>query len=281
MAKKKKISKRKKVQEPGIYDLAIKSAASYFREGFSEQKSADLVKSNYPQLTQQNVQLVLYKASNQIAEQFVKDRKSIVAIHVRRYDQEVKGVLEWMDNEEYEEVDPRFQTKTVLNKLECAVDSLIAKERVLQIHNKETQVRIFNKLNAKVKKVMFDLSPLSLQEKIELLNLMSKAKKSDLELMGVVLRETDNKVQSEEIQDAEFEVVNTNINQIKRVNEEEVVIERVPKKKVTDLTDLIKKTLEKQAEKEFKNKGAKQVAPAIIDRGDDILRKSSKKTSHK
>ena len=172
-------------------------------------------------------------------------------------------------DEEYKNIPIKIQKEIMVNKLNNWIDVLGAKERVLQMHTKETQIKIYNKLNVKVKtkKVMFDLSSLTLQEKIEFLALINKTKRSQGELLGVIM---GKEVKKEVTEDIEHEVVeDVNVNKIKQVNLPQPEKTRVPNKTLDDLTNKLKATLLKKAEKEFKKAGAKQVAPTVKDLGDE------------
>jgi hypothetical protein len=276
MAKRK--PKKKKEETPsveGIYTQAIAIAADFFRDGASEQHVAELIRDNFSQLTDANVQLVVHKSSQLIADQYVRDRKNVVALHTRRYNQEIKKLLE----DQYGELTDEDQDapeegkkdegakrrKRRIYQLTLLLDVMTAKEKVLQIHTKETQVKIYNQLNAKVKekKVMFNLADLTLQEKIEFLSLIQKAKKDDTELFSVKLSDTK---QLQTTEDAEFEVVeNDNIEKIKRTNEPKELPPPKPKKNLNDVQEQLKKALQRKALKQIRKAGGDKGGPHIID----------------
>lgn len=265
---KKKVTRKKKVTEQpieGLYGTAIQTAVAWFKAGYSEQRVGEIITSSYERFSVQNVHYVLHKASQQIAEQYYRDRKSIVALHLKRYQAEIDSLVTYFEDKEYENVNIKWRKRVMIDKLTELLDTLGAKERVLQMHSKDTQVKIFNKLNVKVKekKVLFDLSNLSFEDKREMLMLMLKAKRTSNEISGVIL----NQKVAEVTEDAEFTVVeNNNIDKIERTNlpvEEKV---KAPRKQLIDVTELLRKNLHKVAEKEFKKKGAKEIAPNIIDR---------------
>lgn len=267
MAKKKtKDKKKEEVAVVGLYDKAIDFSAQAFEAGYSESKIAELLQSSFPRFSPENIQLVIHRGSLKIADRYVRDRKSIISLHIKRYDQEIQEIKRWFEEEEYENIDIKFQRDVMLGQLDSAITVLTAKEKVLQMHAKETQVRIFNKLNAKVKKkeVMFDLKSLTLEEKIELLSLMRKAKKTDLELMSVTLN-SDRPINNTNTEDIEYEEVpvSANVTKIKQTNipKPERVIP--PVYQLSDLTDKIRATLALVAQKQFEEKGAKKIAPTV------------------
>jgi hypothetical protein len=261
--RKKKIVKEEVVPVEGLYQEAIRISASWFRAGMSEQKVAELITTHYERFSPPNVQYVLHKASQQIAAQYSRDRKNVVALHLKRYNKDAQLAQDWFKDEEYESVPKKFRKEVMLGKLNGWIDILGAKERVLQMHMKETQVKIFNKLNVKVKekKVMFDLSKLSLAEKVEFLTLIQKTKKTQTEILGITNSADVKKVVTEDI---EHEVVEVpNITFIEQTNIPVIPRERVQAQNLGDLTNKLRATLLKKAEEEFKKAGAKKVAPTV------------------
>lgn len=267
----KKVGRKKIVIEPieGVYSNAIDFAAECFRHGDSEQVIAEEVKLSWPILTDANIQLVIHKGSKIVAHQFARDSRSIVSLHVKRYNQEIdkllaktyEGLIDEVDIEG--EMTASLRRKLRINCLMICMDVMVQKERVLQLHSKETQVKVFNTLNAKIKekKVLFNLESLSLQEKIEFLQLIQKAKKNSNELMSVIL----NSKKQEVTEDIEHEEVrNNNIDSIKLINPPEVIKVR-PKKGLDDITKKLHEALAKKAEIEFKKKNGHNGEPKAID----------------
>jgi hypothetical protein len=273
MKKKRRNTKKKKevVKVDGLYQEAIAFAADAFREGHSEVKVAEVIKGAFKHLTDANVQFIIHKGSQSIADQYQRDRKSIVALHVKRYNQEIKKVMdgnsdEIADNEDVdgEDGDPAKKRKIRIYQLMICLDVMRSKEKVLQIHNKETQIKIFNKLNAKIKekKVMFNLEGLSFAEKMEFLQLILKAKKSQVELHGIKLNAKED---VDVIEDAEIISIETvNIEKIKKVNEKLKELPE-PKKVLGDITNKIKQALQNKALKEIEAKGGNKGGPHILD----------------
>lgn len=257
---KKKVDKKEiQLEGEGLYQVATSLAVQQFNSGINEQKISETLKSTYNILTDANIQFIIYRASKFIADQHVRDKQSVVAIHVKRYDEEIKRLIEF----NYDNILDKYKVPTMINNLTNAIEALGAKERVLQLHTKDTQIKIFNKLNAKVKekKIMFDLNALTLAEKMEYLSLLIKCKKDQNEVFGVIMSTKKEEIVTE---DAQFEIVeNTNIDQIKRIEPEPEKIAPIVKS-LDDVTRKIQKALERKAEKEFKKAGAGH-APTIVD----------------
>ena len=141
------------------------------------------------------------------------------------------------------------------------MDVLFAKEKLLQMHSKSFQIKINNRLNAKVvkKEVRFDLSKLDLQEKVEFLQLLQKTKRSSRELLSVQL--TGQERRGEEVIDIDHEVVED-------VNVSKIKIKELPTSSLEssatgnaflDVQLKLKQALQRKAEQEFKRKGSKNV----------------------
>lgn len=274
--KQKKPTKRAKKKAPtepvvaveGLYQEAIRITTAWLRAGYSEQKVSELIQKHYERFTPPNVQYVLHQASQLIANQYSRDRKNVIALHLRRYNQELEELKSFFIDQEYENIPSKFRVNVQLGKLGSWIEVLNAKERVLQLHAKETQVKIYNKLNTKVKekKVSFDLSKLTLQEKIDFLSLIQKSKRTQNELMGIV---SSAPVTQQQVEDIEHEVVETaNVEAIKQTNLPKPQKAITPRETLDDLTDKLKQTLLKKAEEEFKKAGAKRIAPTVKDQHD-------------
>lgn len=270
IVKKKRVPKKsasKKQEVEGLYQVAIKEATQLFRNGYSEQTATEMIGNMYERLTLPNIQFVLTKASAIIASQYPKDRATIVGIHVKRYNQDYDDIVMWFEEQQYLQVPEKYRKQTQIAKLFDALDLLEAKERVLQLHTKNTQIKVYNTLNAKVKekKAIFDLSTLSLTEKIDFLSLIVRSKKSHSEVLGVIPHGTKRENQITE--DIEVEIVPPNITKIKQTNIPLPAPQpQQPEVLLTNITDKIKKALEKKAQQDFEAKGANQnQAPKLID----------------
>lgn len=275
MAKKKKKKAPVALEDTNsIYLHAMNFASECLRAGESENFIAEKIKETYPVLTDANVQFAIHRGAKMISNQFARDSKSIISLHVKRYNKEIKNLLgktyEGLIDEDIDEdveggkdsESAALKRKMRIYALMNCLDVMFAKEKVLQLHTKQTQVKVFNQLNAKVKekKVMFNLKDLSLNEKIEFLALIQKAKKSDNELYSVTM---SNKTQ-EVIEDIEHEEVeNNNINEIRLIEPEAVKLK--VKKDLSDITKKIHENLAKKALKQFVKKGGIQGSPTEKD----------------
>lgn len=273
-APKKKGKKKviKKVVSPvdGIYQQSIKYASEAFRAGHSESEIAAKIKETFPVLTEANIQFAIHKGSKAISTEYARDSKSIVSLHVKRYNKEIEKLMDKSANEElFDEDDEEALPSKMLKRkrriyvLMTCLDVMNSKEKVLQLHTKETQVKVFNQLNAKIKdrKVMFNLQSLSLEEKIEFLGLIGRCKKTDNELFSVIASTEEQRI----IEDVEHEEVpNNNVDQVKQTNLPSAVKVR-PKKTLNDLTQKIHQTLAKKALEQFIKKGGVKHGPKEID----------------
>lgn len=262
--KKKKAAPKPKVEVPAInlYGEAIKFATDQLRDGYAEQWIVTTLQEAHSLLTPENIQFILQRASLEIANEHARDRGSIISLHVKRYDIELRKALA----EKHLSVQlPHIRRKMRIDTLQTALDIMFAKERVLQIHAKDTQIKIFNKLNAKIreKKIAYDLSLLTLPEKIEFLNLMMKAKRSQSELFSVQLKGAE-KVITEDIEHVEVKTED-NITKIEQFNLPVPYVEPKPEKTIDTVTNKLRAALAARAAKDFKSKGAKEIAPNPID----------------
>lgn len=231
------------------------------REGMSEKKIVEELLIANDKFTPENIQFIMHRSSLEIADEYSRDRGSIIGLHIRRYNDLLKKEI---DNKHLQVEDVLLRRQLRLQSLGLCIDILFAKERVLQIHAKDTQVKIFNKLNAKIKerKIAYDLSILSLQEKIDFLNLVTKAKRSISEVFSVQLA---NRVETVDAEAEVTDATNDNIKLITNTNTLPTQELQIPQKTVNDVFERMRLALERKAKKDLEAKGAKEVAPNPID----------------
>lgn len=256
----KKHKKQEVVAPVSVFGEAIKFATFQMREGVSEKKIVDVLLAENSSFSPENIQFIIHRASLEVADEYSRDRGSIIGLHVRRYNTDLKKELA----EKHLDIElPHIRRQFRLQTLQTCIDIMFAKERVLQIHAKETQVKIFNKLNAKIKerKIAYDLSVLTLQEKIDFLSIVTKAKRSVDEVFSVKM---SGKVETVDVEAEVTTVQNENIKLIAQTNvqQPETVI---PQKTMNDVFEKMRKALERRAQKELEEKGAKKIAPNPID----------------
>jgi len=230
----------------------VLKAVEWLKEGMSHSAIKEMIlldKKKGP-VTPEAATSILNEAIARMKVEYAKDRQHIVALHTQRYDRAIKKLL----NINVDSFDKMKQRELKINAYLQVLETLFRKEKLLQMHTKSFQVRINNTVNAKVreKKQMFDLSKLTLEEKINFLQLMQKAKRGYNELQSVTLIE---KKQKEVIEDIGYEEV-----QVPQLELYKPKVEQEDTKSTTTLLSVQQKladTLRRKAEEEFKRKGAK------------------------
>lgn len=265
-AKKKTVKEPKKLPEVNFNEVAIGFAEERFRLGDSESYIAEQLLEGYKDLKSENIQFILNRASANIASEYARDRSTVVSLHVKRYNKDATKLLEKIENGEFDKLDTYKKRLKLIEVYDQVLEIIFAKEKVLQLHAKDTQIRVFNRLNAKIreKKVSYDLSQLSNPEKIELLSLLRRTKRTDDELQSVILRPKEDKQVTEDI---EHEIVKErpNVRDIKKTNLPVLPptphpIDEMRRKKGLSSEEVMRKiqeTLTERATEELKKKGAK------------------------
>jgi hypothetical protein len=273
---KKKTTKKKKApqtpQEPKVilYDEAASIAAEGFRDGLSEIAIAEKIKTAYPILNEAGLQIAIHRGSKLIADQHSRDGKSVVALHVRRYNKEIKDLLEGknaeLESEDLEEgMDGAKRRKIRIYQLQVLLNVMFAKEKVLQLHKKDTQIKIFNKLNAKVvKKKDIDLTALTLQEKVEFLKLIQKTKPDQQQL--ITIKSTQIKAEENVTEDIQHEEIKKlNVENVITYNERKELPAPKTKKNLDNVTEKLKAALQRKALIEIQAKNGDRQGPHITD----------------
>lgn len=186
-------------------------------------------------------------------DEYAKDDQSVIGLHLARYNEEFDRLKDY----NYDLVNPKYRMKVYLDNHFDMLNTLKAKEKLLQLHTKSMVVR-FNQKNTTIvkKKTAFDLSKLPLEEQVELLNLIQKTKVGDEERMGVILR-GEEKIQEAEVIEEVVEEV-TNIDKIKQRLLKTAYAEKTDTA-MLDVRSKLKETFEKKAAEEFKKAGSRTV----------------------
>lgn len=262
VVKKKVVSIKKEEPKVNLNELAIQFVEQRFRIGDSESHIVEQLREGYPDIKDVNVNFIINRASANIASEYARDRATVVSLHVRRYNDDIKRLLD----KNFDSITDFFKRRTKeIENLDFILEAMFAKERVLQMHAKDTQIRVFNRLNAKIKerKVSYDLSKLTAPQKLELLILLSRTKKTEDELKSVILRAKEDKGETIDI-DHVVVKEKPNVDRIKKINIPELPlmdpIDKLKQSKSSTQNDIMKKiqeTLAAKAKEEFKKKGAK------------------------
>jgi hypothetical protein len=211
-------------------------------------------------LNERTIHAYLTEAYKIIDKEAIKEVRTVINIHASRYE-EIYQQCRYPTLEENfdEEGNPVPVTKTkILGLLNEAMNALYDKERVLGFHKKTFNLQLNNNTKVEKKSIIdkYNLSKLSLQEKIELKNLLEKSKEDYVE---VVIKNTEVKVIETKKEEVDKYFVPDVISHIQvevqqPEHEEEVfnqVIDLVPRdaqrKSVTDVGQNMRELIRKQA----------------------------------
>lgn len=237
-------------------------------------KAIDLLKASTPKSTVLEVLTQEYKRSKTkipryiqfacqvIEDEFNKRDKYVFGLHLSRYDEEIERLLTF----DYESIDVEHRTRIwIANHLDI-LETMRAKEELLQLHKKSMVVKLVQNNTVIVKREpnAFKLDGLTLVEKIELLNLIKKSKINYSDKLGVILREKNEEVEIQEVVVVD-EKEKVNIESIKEVNEPSKwkklkdSTEQNRQSTLLSIRDKIQRRLEESAREGFLKAGSKTV----------------------
>lgn len=189
-----------------------------------------------------------------IRNDFIKDRETTIGLHLRRYDKDIQQLLT---------IQPRTSNFAKSNEIKTnayiqLIDLLGQKEKLLGFHSRSFNIKINNETNVKViqKSSKYDLTKLSVDEKLELMNLLNKAKILNKESIGII---PNPKKLIQEVQDVDYvDVTNESINidSIEKFGEEKKYL---PEKVVMPIVDAkfkLAQALKERAQKAFIEAGS-------------------------
>lgn len=207
---------------------------------------------------------ILSIANNEIVNSQFSKSEEIIPLHINRYNRQIKRLLETKDGDDLlanadDEVviDPETYYKLRDKKIRAfsdCLDTMKLKEELLQFHHKDFVINYNLEEEVKIKDspLKINLDKLTLEEQVELYQLIKKARKSENELAQIILNTTTSEV----IEDITHEEVveKPNIDQIK-IEEKEVEIKKLPITSV-DPTIRLKEALARVAAKKLREAGA-------------------------
>lgn len=202
---------------------------------------------------------VVTTANTTIKEYYNYHKSQLIALHTKRYDKDINELL----NIDVSGYLPYKQTEKKIEAYMRLLDVMQQKETLLGMHRKSFRLIINNEQTTIVreKKARLDISKLSLQEQIELNNLLEKARKNEDEIGGVILRDKPQEV----TEDAEYVVVDNKLNVDRMEHREPKELNSAPiGSTLTNVEDRLKLALQKKAKEEFKKVGSKTVDEDII-----------------
>lgn len=286
----------KKLPEDNSIQVAREVLKQGHNSGEAEKKVIEYRKANKLPLSATLVTKAVHQANKMLASEFGKDKSHVISLHIERYNQEIIRLLETENpfETEYEieqEIISRAGSKNkspediqqlvndmiahvfgeerdyvalaklkpqLINTYYTVLQTILAKERVLQMHTKGFQISIVNRLNVEVKEEKkYNLDALTFEERVDALNLVLKCKKTDEEVGSVILR-TENK--AEETIDILHEVIE-DVPNIERIKHEEKPLPPQSKDDMGyhDVSFKLAETLRKKAQEAFEKAGSKVV----------------------
>jgi hypothetical protein len=232
----------------------LEQVVRLFRSGRAESEVSDILLND--NIAPTTILDLIQQAKASISKDFTKDRDYIVGQHVKRYDRDIQRLLHYMPRT----ADPQKGIEQKSNAYLRMIDTMGQKEKLLGYHAKNFNIKINNEtiVTVKEKKKKWNLENLTLEEKIELLRLIGKSKRSDGEMYGIVLHGEEAKAKDAEFVQLKSADTGENIHEI---NVAHVDLKAIKAEPVTLLSaqEKLKQALLEQAKKAFKAAGSKDV----------------------
>lgn len=259
MKKKQKIEKEnlpikigRPILLPKFSKKDLEMTCSLIRQGLSDQVIETTI-THVGKISREVAEKTVLQAKQIIKEEYSKDREFSVSLHIERYNKEIQRLfnIDVSDYNKYKAIE--VKNYAFFNLL----DVLTQKEKILGLHSKLVQIKINNTNTVKVteKKKSFDLSLLTLEEKIDFYSLIQKVRRTEEEMISLVKRNRINEVPVTEDIPHEEVIEKTNISQIEqRLPKIELIKEPDT---ILSLKEKLMETLAKKAEeasKKSKNK---------------------------
>lgn len=203
------------------------------------------------------VQDVTIKANSLIKQDYDIQRAEVISVHTQRYDKEIQDLLNFVAPSYIWEDYKREEAKNIAY-MNC-LSVLHQKEELLGMHRKAFRLIINNEETTVIRntKPNIDLSRLTLEEKIELNQLMEKSRRTEDEIGGVILRSEQARV----IEDVEHEVVEErlNIDRMENRQPKEIIQPHPENMALLSIQEKMRLALRKKAKEELERVGSRTV----------------------
>lgn len=227
----------------------------WYKEGLMRATIIEQLKEE-GQFSESVIDDLLYESSSIIYEQFSSESTEVIGLHLKRYDRQIKSLF----NKDYNRIALKIRFKVKSMAYFSILETLYQKEKLLNLHSKQTIIRFNQRNNINIpnpeadKKESFDISTLTLEEKVDFLKLIEKCSPRNINNLGVILRPKE--IKEEETVDIEHEEV-VNIEQIEQVNVEgKDVFTEKPPLTIIDVKERLRQALEIKAKEAFKEAGS-------------------------
>lgn len=159
-------------------DARIKPILNWFREGKTDSEVLIMVMEIF-KVKETSAMVYLKAAKSCFREELILERRFNIVQHVKRYDRDILKLSQYQPKTSSYAQSTLLKTEAYLDMLNL----LQRKEKVLGFHKKSQLIKIKNNVNINLTKVerTFDLSGLTLEEKIKLYQLIEKTKVSEEE----------------------------------------------------------------------------------------------------
>lgn len=247
--------KKKKVEDGEEREFKeqryIRIIIEYMKEGYSHVWIKNqLAESKTDKLGTENINYYLNQAAAKISSEYSTNTLTLKAIHTKKYNDTINRLrqCEHLPKKgvgvSYSYQDWRDSVNRKIKEFDECLDTILQKEKCLQMHNKTFVLEINEEVNINVyaKKTEPDFSKLSFAEQIECLDLIKKAKKGEEEVQSVSAAKTD--LNTSQIQ--EVEVISTILN-VDQIKHKEPLVPIYRGELVTDPTAKLRAALQKLA----------------------------------
>lgn len=247
-----------KYLEGDLRTKAVYYAIDLFKVGLTKAIVRETIINDKEFSSLSEVETILIEALSEVSEQFVTKNDHLIGLHLERYNREVERLI----NKDFSAFGPLLERKIKSGAYMDVLDTLHQKEKLLQLHSKQTVIRFNqrNSININEIESKFDLQELDFEEKRRLMELLLKSKTSDGdEVISVILNDKDDNVIDI---DSEVIVESPDTVNIAKIEQLDNTVNEKQYKAPVGLEEIKRKlsiALEKAAEKELIKVGSKSV----------------------
>ncbi len=212
-----------------------------------------LVTFRQQDFTDKQVYDAINRAKVTVKKHYDSENTRMVNLHILRYEDFFKDNI----NPDLSKVLPAYRKQVLADKFNVAMESLLAKEKMLGIHTKTFKIKYSNYISTQrqVNKKDFDFKKLTIKERFKLLEIIEKSevrKNDDIKPIIKQASDIQDAVIIKETKKEEIEL--SPLNEVKLLNQKEEDKKKEPKvnRSFQDIQRMIQENAKKELEEKMK-----------------------------
>lgn len=208
-------------------DVLSDEVVKLYEKGFATSDVDKYLIDKY-KLTIATIRQIIHIANDKIKARAKKEREILINTHVSRYENIYEEHIK-KNIDDFSQLPVYARRHALADCYSVAMDCLLAKERVIGLHNKKFRVQMNNFYNSKEDAVKYNFNEQKFEDLLELKKLLLKMKNHNIKKQIIyddIQADISNLTDNEKIIDIDYvEVNDVNANKIKETLKDKLIVE--------------------------------------------------------